>query len=43
MVSTHFQNLLKWTVFTVTVIMEEALRRSVKKRMVCTKKMLFVF
>jgi len=33
MVSTHFLNLLKWTVFSVTVIMEEALRRSVKKRM----------
>ena len=31
MVSTHFLNLLKWTVFNVTVIMEEALRRSVIK------------
>ena len=37
MVSTHFLNLLKWTVFSVTVIMEEALRRSVKKKMVCIK------
>lgn len=39
MVSTHFLSLLKWTVFSVTVIMEEALRRSVKRRMVCIKKL----
>ena len=45
MTSTHFRELLTWTVFSVTVIMVEVLRGSVKKIMVCiiNLKVLFFF
>ena len=44
MVSSHFQELLRQTVFSVIVTMVEVLKRSVKKIMVCiTNSLSFVW